>query len=224
MPESKLPIKVDDTHENDLPSVSSKPIVLVSTPILKENMVDEKTAKKANSRKNFIQFLKFTLFMVGAALVQVFTFFIMNDLIKIPWVWVSNVLSIVFSVIFSFTFNRKFTFKEANNVFLAMALVTAYYLVFTPLSGWFARAFENKIHAWLIEGISMVVNFITEYLFNKFVVYRKRKPKKIDETSSEDYLNIQTDPQNYISDISTTSPVEPEDQRRKKPTSKNKDD
>jgi putative flippase GtrA len=132
---------------------------------------------KSKRKKNFIQLLIFTGFMVGAALVQMFTFFVMNDLIKIKQVWISNVVSIVFSVIFSFTLNRKFTFKEANNVYFAMFLVACYYGVFTPLSGWFSDVMDGKIHAWLIEGISMVVNFITEYLFNKFIVYRKKKGK-----------------------------------------------
>jgi putative flippase GtrA len=130
--------------------------------------------EKKDKKNNLIQLLKFTLFMVGAALVQIASFALANYVLHI-WLWLSNVISIVLSVVFSFTLNRKFTFKEANNVYLAMSLVGLYYLIFTPLSALFVDAFDGKIADWILEGISMVVNFITEYLFNKFIVYRKKK-------------------------------------------------
>lgn len=77
--------------------------------------------------------LKFALFSVSAGIIQAGTFALMFDLLHWNW-WVSYLISLVLSVLWNFTFNRKFTFKSANNVPKAMLLVAAYYCVFTPLS------------------------------------------------------------------------------------------
>jgi hypothetical protein len=54
-----------------------------------------------------------------------------------------------------------------------MMKVIGYYLVFTPLSTWWGNALD--VIGWneyLILAITMVLNFITEFLFTRFVVYR----------------------------------------------------
>ena len=43
-------------------------------------------------------------------------------------------IALLLSVIWNFTFNRKFTFKSAANVPIAMLKVLAFYCVFTPVS------------------------------------------------------------------------------------------
>ncbi len=55
-----------------------------------------------------------------------------------------------------------------------MALVFAYYLVFTPFSTWLER-FLTAGAGWneyLVTGINMILNFATEFLYQRFVVFR----------------------------------------------------
>lgn len=123
--------------------------------------------------KNVWQVIKFTLFSISAALVQIASFALLNDVFKIPeynWCYIP---SLVLSVLWNFTFNRRYTFRSDGNVKRAMALVALYYVVFTPLSGWWSKALVDAgVHKWLIEVINMLVNFVTEFLYQRFVVYR----------------------------------------------------
>ena len=96
----------------------------------------------------------------------------MYDWIHINY-WVSYLTALILSVVWNFTFNRKFTFKSANNVPLAMTLVLVYYAVFTPASTLWGNAMEKAgIAGILVTAFSMIINFITEFLWQKFVVFR----------------------------------------------------
>ena len=77
------------------------------------------------------------------------------------------------SVLWNFTFNRKYTFRSDASLPRSMALVALYYLVFTPLSAWWGTALANAgmIH-WLVEALNMLINFVTEYFYQRLVVYR----------------------------------------------------
>lgn len=85
-------------------------------------------------------------------------------------------ISLVLSVVWNFTLNRKFTFCSANNVPLAMLQVAAFYLVFTPLSTWWTAVLTGEGFLWneyLVLGLTMIVNFVTEYVFDRHVVFGK---------------------------------------------------
>ncbi len=121
---------------------------------------------------NLLQVIKFTFFSISAGVIQLASFELMYDLIHINY-WVSYLISLVLSVLWNFTFNRKFTFKSANNVPFAMFLVFLYYLVFTPLSTLWGNAMENAgVAGILVTAFSMIINFVTEFLYQKFVVFR----------------------------------------------------
>lgn len=122
---------------------------------------------------NLWQVVKFTLFSLSAGIIQIGVFELMYDLIHINY-WVSYLVALVLSVLWNFTFNRKFTFKSANNIPIAMTLVFLYYLVFTPLSTWWGNAMESAgVNGTIVTLISMIINFVTEFLYQKFVVFRK---------------------------------------------------
>ena len=73
----------------------------------------------------------------------------------------------------NFTFNRRYTFRSDAPLMRSMALVALFYLVFTPASAWWGTLLEKAgVHDWLIEVINLLVNFVTEFLYQKFVVYR----------------------------------------------------
>ena len=125
--------------------------------------------KKAELAKQF----KFPLFSASAGLIQLISFALLHDVFKIPDYNACYLPSLILSVLWNFTFNRRYTFRSDGNVKRAMLLVALYYVVFITLSRWWSTELVALgVHDWLIEVINMLVNFVTEFLFQKFVVYR----------------------------------------------------
>ena len=124
--------------------------------------------------KNLLQAIKFTLFSLSAGIIQAVSFAIFRVIFGEEAYWLNHLLSLALSVIWNFTFNRKYTFKPTGHVARDMALVVAYYAVFTPVTMWGGQALVRLgVFDWLVEGGVMVLNLITEYLFQKFVVYKE---------------------------------------------------
>lgn len=132
----------------------------------------------------FLRFIKFALFSASAGLIELGAFALLNE--TTGWTyWPCYLIALVLSVLWNFTLNRKFTFRSANNVAKAMMLVFLYYLAFTPLSTllgqWLTDGIRlsgstgNGLHwdDYLVTAINMVLNFVTEFLFQRYVVYGK---------------------------------------------------
>ncbi|MDD4303780.1 MAG: GtrA family protein [Bacilli bacterium] len=154
----------------------------------------------AERKKDLIRALKFFLFSVSAGVVQIASFTLLNEVIFVDGgdfgYWFSYLVALILSVIWNFTFNRRFTFKSAANVPIAMLLVFAFYAVFAPLSTlleWWLSDL-NGWNEYLVLAINMVINFVTEFLYQRYVVFRKsldtntiaEKDKAKAERASED--------------------------------------
>ena len=129
-------------------------------------------------RKELIRAVKFTLFSASAGLIQIgVTFLIAQFLIpQDELYWIPYLIGLICSVVYNFTVNRKFTFHSAANVPVAMAKVFGFYCVFTPLSTLWVKYFTETLH-WneiIVQGGTMLINFVTEYLFTRFVVFRNQ--------------------------------------------------
>lgn len=126
-------------------------------------------------KKELLRTVKFTLFSISAGIIQIAVFTLLEEVLH--WThWVSYLISLSASVLWNFTLNRKFTFHSASNIPLAMAQVAAFYLVFTPLSTWWTAVLTGPGCGWneyLVLALTMVSNFVLEYLFERFVVFRK---------------------------------------------------
>ena len=129
---------------------------------------EENNQGKLSKKEEMIQIIKFVLFSISAGVVQFVSFTILNEFIihdvgsKYGW---SYFIALTLSVIWNFTFNRKFTFKSASNVPLAMSLVIFYYAIFTPLSIWWGVALESAgWNEYLILIMTMFINFITIFI------------------------------------------------------------
>lgn len=123
--------------------------------------------------KEFIRSLKFVLFSASAGIIQVASFALFEELLHLPH-WLSYLLALVLSVLWNFTLNRKFTFQSASNIPVAMAKVALFYLVFTPLSTWWTKALTDiGWNEYLVLALTMLVNFVTEYLYQRFIVFGK---------------------------------------------------
>jgi len=128
-----------------------------------------------DKKKEFFRTVKFVLFSISAGVIQVLSFTLMEELLHLPH-WLSYLVSLVLSVLWNFTLNRKFTFCSANNVPIAMAKVAAFYLIFTPLSTWWTAVLTGVAVGWneyLVLAMTMIVNFVTEYLYDRFIVFGK---------------------------------------------------
>lgn len=128
----------------------------------------------SENKKEIWQAVKFTLFSISAGVIQVGSFALMEIFIKDYWV--PYLVSLILSIVWNFTLNRRYTFKSAANVPVAMAKVFGFYLVFTPLSTYLGNlAEEAGSNDFLILAVTMLSNFILEFLFCKFVVYKGKE-------------------------------------------------
>ena len=126
--------------------------------------------------KSVLQAIKFTLFSMSAGLIQVGSYALLHDVIGIQAHVPCYLVSLILSVLWNFTLNRKYTFRSDLPIGRQMLLVALYYAVFTPASAWWGHALEQAgVHDWLIEIGTMLVNFVTEFLFQKFVVFKEPK-------------------------------------------------
>lgn len=126
------------------------------------------------TKKEWLRTLKFTLFSISAGLVQVVSFTVLEEVIHLTH-WLAYLVALCLSVLWNFTLNRKYTFHSASNVPVAMAKVAVFYLVFTPVSTWWTAVLTGEGCLWneyLVLGLTMLVNFVSEYLYDRFFVFR----------------------------------------------------
>ena len=120
------------------------------------------------------QVVKSTLFSISAGLIQIAAFTLMETVFHLPY-WPSYLTALVLSVLWNFTFNRRYTFRSDASVARSMLLVALFYAVFTPVSTWWGHALTSAgWNDFLVLAGTMVVNFVTEFLYQRFVVYRNR--------------------------------------------------
>ena len=136
--------------------------------------------KKPTGKHEALQALKFTLFSISAGIIQIGTYTLFYEVFH--WApWLAYLVSLILSVLWNFTFN-----KSANNVPIAMLKVALFYVVFTPLSTWWTAALtgenpftgaaasaEPLVNNYIVQAGTMLINFVTEFLFYRFVVFGK---------------------------------------------------
>ena len=115
------------------------------------------------------------MFSISAGIIQALSFALLNDVIKFDY-WVSYLVALILSVIWNFTFNRRCTFKAAVNIPAAMTKLFGFYAVFTPLSTWLGHLAESSgVHDYIVLAVTMLSNFVLEFMFCKFVMYRNKE-------------------------------------------------
>ena len=125
-------------------------------------------------KKETLRIIKFVFFSISAGLIEIVTFTLLNEIVNWPY-WPCYLIALVLSVLWNFTLNRKFTFQSANNVPIAMLKVAAFYAVFTPVSTILGNYLADSLgwNEYLVTLINMACNFVTEYLYDRFVVFGK---------------------------------------------------
>ncbi|MBE6981524.1 MAG: GtrA family protein [Ruminococcaceae bacterium] len=138
------------------------------------NIMEKWGLVMSEKRKELLRTLKFVAFSISAGVIQIGADVLCNEGFGLR-PSVSYIISLVLSVLWNFTLNRKFTFHSAGNVPVAMIKVACFYLVFAPLSTWWTEVLTMD-HGWntyVVQGGTMLINFVTEYLFQRFVVFGK---------------------------------------------------
>ena len=156
-----------------------------------------KNAKK-EKRKGVMQFIKYALCAASAGIIQIVLFsilqavipqsgktirFIVEDMDLVTFI--STTVALCASILWNFTFNRKFTFKDAGNVPKAMLLAFLFYVPFYPFQTWYVHTIKSLLlgplstqaSGIIAEGSVMVINFVLEFVWQKFVVFRKKAAK-----------------------------------------------
>jgi len=135
----------------------------------------EKQTSRLTKKENITHLIKFTLFSASAGAIQIVSFSLLNELLVWKW-WPSYLIALILSVLWNFTLNRKYTFKSAANIPVAMTKVAVYYAIFTPLSLWWGDAL-TEVAGWNYYVVligTMLINFVTEFLYTRFFVYRNQ--------------------------------------------------
>ncbi len=117
--------------------------------------------------------VKFVLFSISAGAIEMGSFALLYNAMHVTY-WISYLVALVLSVLWNFTINRRFTFKSTANVPVAMLKVFGYYCVFTPISTLGGKFLEGTL-GWngnWVTVINMILNLVTEYLFDRYVVYK----------------------------------------------------
>ncbi len=135
-------------------------------------------------KKEFWRMIKFTLFSISAGVIQIASYTLFYEVFH--WApWLAYLVSLILSVLWNFTFNRTYTFRSGADMKRSMLLVALFYLIFTPLSTWWTAALtgenpftgaaassEPLVNNYIVQAGTMLINFVTEYLWQRFVVYR----------------------------------------------------
>ncbi len=153
--------------------------------------------ESSKKKKEIWRAVKFVLFSLSAGAIQIISSLLLK-LVLLDYIipadstiffiteqatstFIADTVGLALSVIWNFTFNRKFTFKSANNVPIAMLLAFLFYVPFYPFQVWYIATIENALKtsiggdfAFIIGLVTcMIINFILEFLWQTFVVFRK---------------------------------------------------
>ena len=139
-----------------------------------------------NKKKEILRIIKFTLFSISAGVIQILSFALLNEFVFKSGYWIQYLISVVLSVIWNFTLNRNFTFKSASNVPVAMAKALLFYVFFTPLSTLGGAWLEKYVNEYIVLGLSMILNFVLEYLYQRYYVFKDSLETKENKTLKEE--------------------------------------
>ena len=128
---------------------------------------------KEEKKKEIIRIIKFIFFSISAGIIEIASFSLLTELTTLPY-WPCYLTALILSVLWNFTLNRKFTFQSASNVPIAMIKVALFYAVFTPVTTIGGNFLVESLHwnEYLVTGINMIINLSTEYLYDRFIVFR----------------------------------------------------
>lgn len=153
----------------------------------------EENRKPKINKKELWRTLKYALIAVSAGVIQFAASTVLKIILDLTGLngqrmvfitdtettaFISETVGLVLSVLWNCTFNRKYTFKAANNVPVAICLALVFYVPFYPFQIWYMATVQNglaNIGIWgfIVSLITcMIINGVLEFLWQRFVVFR----------------------------------------------------
>ena len=131
------------------------------------------SGEEMKNKKELMRKVKFTLFSISAGVIEIGLFTLLDTITEWDY-WLCYLPALVASVVWNFTLNREYTFKSSNNIPIAMLKVGLFYLIFTPLSTIIGNYLAESLHwnDFIVTGINMLCNFVLEYLYDEYYVFR----------------------------------------------------
>lgn len=124
-------------------------------------------------RQEILRFIKFTLFSLSAGIIEILVFTLLNELT--PWgYWACYLPALVLSVVWNYTLNRRYTFRSDCSYTRQLLMALLFYAVFTPVSTLGGDYLADTLgwNEYLVTAINMIANFVLEFLYDKYVVFR----------------------------------------------------
>lgn len=124
--------------------------------------------------KELIRFFKFLFFSISAGLIEFASFTLLNELTSLRY-WPCYLIGLILSILWNLTLNRRFTFKSDVSFSLALSKVFLYYLIFVPVTTFGGDYLVEHLgfNEYLVTVFNMILNFVTEFLYQRYVVFRK---------------------------------------------------
>ena len=143
--------------------------------------------------RELIRKIKFTLFSISAGLIEIISFTLLDKFTTLSYA-PCYLIALILSVIWNFILNREYTFKSSGNISKAFLLVILFYLIFTPTSTLLGKYLAEDLE-WnntIVTLLNMLLNFILEYLYDRYVVFKntidtKKIIKKVSSNGKENY-------------------------------------
>ena len=85
-----------------------------------------------------------------------------------------------------------------------MLLVLAFYAVFTPVSTVLGNLAEGAgVNEYIVLAVTMILNFVLEFLYTRFVVYRNScdTAKKKEKNNCQNYLENTDNNEENLEDL-----------------------
>ena len=131
------------------------------------------------NKKEIIRTVKFTLFSISAGIIEIGLFTLFTEITNWSY-WPSYLIALIASVIWNYFLNKNYTFASNAKVTKSLSLVVLFYLIFTPTSTILGNYLAEDLmwNGYLVTIINMLANFILEYLYDKYIVFKGTIDKK----------------------------------------------
>lgn len=138
------------------------------------------------AKKTFVQLLKYGVIGVSNTLITLVVFYVINTLMGLDYA-VANTLGYILGLINSFVWNRTWVFSTGGNVWREAGLFALGFIICFALqmgvSQWLlSTSLHDLTISWLpmkntgenvIMCLSMVVYTLANYVYNRFVTFKK---------------------------------------------------
>lgn len=138
------------------------------------------------AKKTFVQLLKYGVIGVSNTLITLVVFYVINTLMGLDYA-VANTLGYILGLINSFVWNRTWVFRIGGNVWREAGLFALGFIICFALqmgvSQWLlSTSLHDLTISWLpmkntgenvIMCLSMVVYTLANYVYNRFVTFKK---------------------------------------------------